>query len=423
MSALSRLLGRLLPEQKTSSHDIFLEMYGGRAATSGVTVNETTALRSSVVLACARLIANGLSQVPVGVFREGADGTLERQRGHAVDRLISLAPRDGVTSVEFRSTLGLHLTIKGNAYVWAPRVGIERRVAQMVILDPSRVTHQRRASTSSIDQEAAPSPVLYQLLNGPQLEIPADQVWHLRGLAWEESVGLETIDMARDAIGLSISAEQTQGDLHKNGLNTTGLYSVPETLSIEKFKSLASWLDMYERGGARSGKPLILSNGAAYTPQTMTLSDAQHIESRKFQVEEVCRALGVIPMMVGGTDKTATYASAEQMFIAHAVHTMDPVYERVAASATLNLLNEQEISDGYQIKFTPTELTRGTMADQSGAAATALGAGGQAPWMTQDEVRRMFGLNPLGGDAAKLGAGAMSPPPETDGDMNGPPDN
>ena len=161
----------------------------------------------------------------------------------------------------------------------------------------------------------------------------------------------------------------------------------------------------------RAGKPMILDNGAKFENTQMSGVDAQHLETRRFQVEEICRAMRVMPIMIGQADKTATYASAEQMFLAHVVHTMMPWYERLEQSADVNLLSDEDRRQGLYTKFNPNALMRGAAKDRGEFYAKALGAGGTPAWMTQDEVRGFEELAPKGGKAGELSQGAMDKKP------------
>jgi len=109
-----------------------------------------------------------------------------------------------------------------------------------------------------------------------------------------------------------------------------------------------------------------------------------------------------MPIMVGYSDKAATYASAEQMFLAHVVHTLGPWYARIEQSADAFLLTQSERDDGLYFKFITAGLMRGAHKDRAEYFKAALGAGGSPAWMTQDEVRGLEELNPQGGAAAQL---------------------
>jgi hypothetical protein len=131
-----------------------------------------------------------------------------------------------------------------------------------------------------------------------------------------------------------------QAETHRNGARISGMYSVKPPMGPDKFEQLSAWLARFRQGGDKAGEPLILDNEAKFQPFQMTSVEAQTLESRGLQVEEICRTFRVMPIMVGHSDKAATYASAEQMFLAHVVHCLMPWYERWCTSADVNLLSE-----------------------------------------------------------------------------------
>jgi HK97 family phage portal protein len=118
-------------------------------------------------------------------------------------------------------------------------------------------------------------------------------------------------------------------------------------------------------GGSNRHKPLVVDRGAKFTPISMSGADAQTIENRRFQIEEICRAFRVMPIMIGQADKAATYASAEQMFLAHVTYTLTPWVSRLEQSIDCNLLTEDEISQGYYSKFNLSGLMRGAAKDRA----------------------------------------------------------
>jgi hypothetical protein len=124
---------------------------------------------------------------------------------------------------------------------------------------------------------------------------------------------------------------------------------------------------------------------------------------RQTQIEEVCRFVGVLPIVIGFSgDKANTYASAEAMFTHHRVFGMDPWYRRIQASADVNLLTKEERKAGFYWKFVVNALLHAVAKDQADYFSKALGAGGAPGWMTQDQVRDLLDMDPMGGDAGKL---------------------
>jgi HK97 family phage portal protein len=147
----------------------------------------------------------------------------------------------------------------------------------------------------------------------------------------------------------------------------------------------------------------VLDRGAKWLSTVMTGLDAQHLETRQLQIEEVCRFFGVLPIMIGYTgDKATTYASAEAMFTAHKVNTLAPWCRRIEESADVNLLTEADRKAGHYFKFVLNALMHASAKDQAEYFAKALGSGGAPAWMTQDQVREMLDMDPMGGAAAKL---------------------
>lgn len=380
------------PERKYDSLDLWREIYGGRTTSSGRTVNWATALEVSTVLACCKVIAEGIAQVPWKVFKDTGDDIRKAQGDHPLYRLLYRKPNRWQTSFEFRETIAFHLVLKSNAYIFVGRVGMAREIRELVPLEPQFMTVEKL--------ENGKLRYTYRPAKGEAAVFSEESIWHIRGPSWNTWVGMEAVVMAREAISLAMATETSQGNMHKNGMQSAGTYAVDGNLSPEKYAFLAAWLDKYAMGGERVGKPMILDMGAKWLQQQMTGVDSQHLETRKHQIEEICRSFRVMPIMVGFSDKTATYASSEQMFIAHVVHTLSPWYERLEQSADVNLLTEDEIKAGFYTKFIPNALMRGASKDRAEFYTRAIGSVNATPgWMTTNEIRALEEMPPIdGGD-------------------------
>lgn len=389
----------------SSSLDLFREVFGGRESRAGVAVNIETALETSVVLAICRVLADGVSQVPFKLFRETADGS-ETARDHPLYDLLSLRPNPWQTSFEFRETLMFHLALCNNAFVFVNRIGGDRKIAELIPIEPGKVSVKQEDDYRLVYKVKSST--------GPQVEFPAEAIWHLRGPSWNSWMGMDAVKLARNAIGLSIAIEQGQSDFQKNGAKTSGLFAVKNALSPERYEQLRKFFED-EIAKSDGFRPLILDNDASFTPFTMNGVDQQLLETRKHQVEEICRQFRVMPIMVGQADKAATYASSEQMFLAHVVHTLSPWYMRIEQSANVNLLTDVERKSGLYSKFVINALMRGAAADRATYYTKALGAGGTGAWMTQNEVRALEELNrhPDGDALAKPNVNSTNPTPPT----------
>lgn len=387
----------------TSSLDLFREIYGGRGSKTGAVVNWKTALEASTSLACARVVAEGLAQVPCKLMRE-QDGTRQVAREHELYNILARKPNDWQTSFEFREQMGLHLVFCGNFFAFKNIV--RGRVVELLPFDPGQVKVLRGDDGT----------LSYEVRIGDRVQlIPAAQMWHVRGPSWNGWMGLEGVHLAREAIGLALATEEHAARSFSNGATLGGILSADGNLTDDQVKALRKSWEETQGGTANAYKTAILWGGLKWMPRAMDSDKAQLIEQRKFQVEEICRMFRVMPIMVGYSDKSATYASAEQMFLAHVVHTLGPWYERIEQSAEVNLLTEQDVRDGHYVKFVVNGLLRGASKDRSEYYAKALGAGGSPAWMTQDEVRALDDLNPMGGDAARLPVATNVPTPPTGG--------
>lgn len=355
---------------------------------SGVPVNWKTALEVSVVFACIKVIANGVSQVPLRVMRELADGKgYVPATDHPLYRVLALKPNRWQTSYELRETLIIHLLLTGDAFFYKNMV--RGRVKELIPIDPGCVAITRHNDYSLSYTISSP--------DGSTQELPQSLVWHVRGPSWDTWKGLDPVRLARETIGLTIATENTQAELHANGMQMSGTYSTDKTIGPEDYKKIQAWIAAQVSGPNRH-KPFVIDAGFKWTPQTMTGVDSQHLETRKFQVEQICHAIGVFPPMIGHAGQAMTFASAEQVFQAHVVHTLSPIYERLEQSITVNLLDGPE-DDGFYAKFSYNALQKGAFKDRFEGYSKSLGSGGSPAWMTPNEIRALEDMNPIdGGD-------------------------
>lgn len=386
-----RLLKWLGIEQKQSVWERWLQLMDmGTQSKAGPSVNRENIWRVSAAMACMAVRARGMAQVPFKLFQETEEGGLRRIRAareHPLYDKLAARPNSWQTSYEFREQLELHLCL-GNAFVFKNMY--RGKVEELFILPNCRAEQKEDMS------------VRYWVRSkgGEEREVPAENIWHLRGLSWDGFLGMDTLNMARDALGLAMALENTAASLHANGVRPTGTYSIEGTLKQEQHDSLVAWL---KKQAQTPGMPMILDRGAKWLQQSMTSVDAQHKEMRDQQIEEVCRFFGVLPIMIGYTgDKASTYASADAMFTAHKVHTLAPEYTRIQCSADVNLLNDKERSQGYYFKFVVSALSWSSLKDQADYFSKSLGAGGSPAWHTQDEIRAFLECDAMGGEAARL---------------------
>ncbi len=401
MSALDKVAAFLGFERKADPLAIWAEMLrAGAKSKAGLTVNLDTALKVATLFACLRVLAEGVAQVPFKLMHD-TDGTKLPARDHPLYDLLTVRPNDWQTSFDIREQLVIHAAM-GNAYIW--KNVVRGKVLELILLDPTRMVPEQP------DEFNAPR-YKYTLRDGKELMFEAEQIWHIRGPSWNGFSGLPILQIAREALGLAMATEESHAKLHAKGVRPSGTYSVDGNLNETQHKQLKAWILSEMAGAENAGAPLILDRGAKWLSMAMTGVDAQHLETRRYQIEEVCRFMRVSPIMVGYSDKATTYASAEQMFLAHVVHTLSPWYARIEQSADRNLLGERERKQGLYFNFNANGLMRGAAKDRAEYFARALGSGGHPGWMTPDEVRELEEMNPKGGPAALLPPGTSAPAP------------
>lgn len=400
MKLWSRLTGSSASAERKVAPDyltdtLYAILTGGLARSkSGARVNLQTALRVRAVFSCVRVISEGVAQVPFKLFREQPSTvSVYPQRLPASDHplydLVHRRPNGWQTSFSFRETMMLHVLLARGAFAFKSRTTLPSRggrIEDLILIDPGCVTVVQNEDWS----------LTYKVRGkktGGVKEYSQDMIWHLPGPSWDGINGLDVIDLAREAIGLSIATEESQAKLHEKGVRTSGTYSVDAKLDDKQYKQLKAHIDANFSGSENAGAAMILDNGAKWLNQAITGVDAQHLETRRNQVEEVCSYFRVLPIMIGFADKTMTFASAEQMFIAHVVHTLMPWYERIQQSADVNLLTEEERKAGYYIKLVESGLLRGAM-KETGDYLARLTLGGI---MSRNEARAKLEMNPLAG--------------------------
>jgi HK97 family phage portal protein len=387
-------LARAVAERKSDVYQRWIELMEiGAKSKAGPPITRESIWRVSAAFACMQIRAQGFAQVPLKLLQEYDDAGLTRRRvarDHAVYDVITAKPNEWQSDFEFRETMELHRCL-GNAYAYK---NIYRgKVSELILLQPDRVKAEQKSDwTRSYKVYGA---------DGTTKEIDPALIWHIRGPSWDGFIGLDTLKIAKEALGLSIALEESHASLHANGVRPSGTYAVEGTLGKGQHDQLTDWLK--KQAAAGTGAPMVLDRNAKWLSQAMTGVDAQHVETRDKQIEEVCRFLGVLPIMIGHTgDKANTYASAEVLTTMHNVHTLGPMYRRYESSADINLLTDAERKGGFYFKCITNALMQASAKDRSEYLAKALGSGGSPAWMTQDEARAVEDMDPMGGEAAKL---------------------
>lgn len=380
MGWLSSHIGRKAAQLTYDQVAGLIDNHGG-GMVAGNAVTEKTALQVATVLSCVKTIADGCATPKLHVYREKPDGTRERALNIPEYRLLSRRPNAWQTSYEWRRQMTLHAALTGAGLSIKSRGG-NGRTRELLPVMPGN-WDVRRASRFSL---------LYRCWDefGVIGEFAPDDVFILNGLQWDWARSLNAVRLAASAVGLAMASEKSHSKIHENGVTTSGVYSVEGSLTSEQHERLQAHIDKHYAGMKNAGKPMVLDMSAKWVSAQMNGADSQHVELRRLQIEEVCRAYSVFPIMVGHSDKSSTFASSEAFFAAHVKHTLAPWHTAWSQRMDEMLLDG---SGPLYAEFDTRYLLAGSMSDRSTWARTMAEMG----IYTRNELRDEEGKDPLDG--------------------------
>ncbi|GGH24484.1 phage portal protein [Cribrihabitans marinus] len=389
-----------LKKSSAMSLDQVADLFGfaGYSRAGSKTVNETTAMEVSAVFCAVRVIAEGVASMPLALKEDtyGSDDLKRTRvlRDHWAHKLLNDRPNPWMTSYEFVEWMTMQAAL-GKAAL-AVKNTVRDEVRELI-----PVPH----GAWSVEQTSS-SGLVYRVtfIDGTSEVFSERQVFVVRGPSLDGYSALPAVKAAGDAIALAMVTEQQQKSFVAGGINPSGFLTIEPGVKPEVREKLKNSFSTQFRAGGDGGIGL-LDFGAKFEPMTMTSVDAQLLETRRFQIEEIARAFRVQPIMLMQADKAATYASAEQMFRMHVTHTLMPWVRRWEEALRRDILG---LSNSLYFDFDERSLLRGDHKDQAEYYTKALGAGGQGAWMKPNEVRVDMGLNPVDEPwANELSRGAM----------------
>ena len=377
------------PQNRTSgsAYSFFLGQ-----SSAGKRVNERSAMQMTAVYSCVRILSEAIASLPVHVYRYNDSGGKEKALDHPLYFLLHDEPNPEMTSFAFRETLMTHLLLWGNAYAQIIRNG-KGDIIGLYPLMPDRMTVDR--------DERGQLYYKYQMsqddahtMKGQTVILQPKEVLHIPGLGFDGLVGYSPIAMAKNAIGLAIAAEEYGSKFYANGAAPSGVLEHPGTLK-DPSRVRESWQATFG-GSSNSNKVAVLEEGMKYTPISINPSEAQFLETRKFQINEIARIFRVPPHMVGDLEKSS-FSNIEQQSLEFVKYTLDPWVSRWEQNMVRSLFTADEKAT-YFIKFNVDGLLRGDY--QSRMNGYAIGR--QNGWMSANDIRELENLDripaELGGD-------------------------
>lgn len=352
-------------------------MRGGGVAGS----NDSAAaakLRNMAVLRCVSLISESMGMLPLNLIEKGPAKRYATE--HPVYRLLKVEPNTWQTPYEFKSGMQANALIHGDAYarvIWS--LG---RPIRLVPMEYSRVE-----AKLSDDWQMQ---YVYSRKDGGQVILGAHEVLHLRDLSLDGINGMSRVRLARDALGLAAQAQRAAARVFKSGVMASGAIEVPTELSEAAYRRMKESIAERHSGADNAGSWMVLEENAKANKWANTAVEGQQMENRNHQIEEVGRAFGV-PRALMMMDDTSWGTGMEQLgifFIQYGLQHWFTAWEEAIKRVLLSV----DERDRYHVKFNERALLRGTLKDQGDYLAKASGAGGHAPWMSQNEVREVLDL-------------------------------
>ena len=358
-------------------------LFGG--TTSGKAVNERTAMQTSAVYACVRILAESVAGLPLHVYERTANGSKSTKPSHPLYRLLHDEPNREMTSFVFRETLMSHLLLWGNAYAQIIRDGRGFPLALYPLL-PDRMAVDRN--------EIGELVYTYQSDKG-QVKLRRENILHIPGLGFDGLIGYSPIAMAKNAVGLALATEDYGATFFANGANPGGVLEHPGVIKPEQADRLReSWQSQF--GGANAHKVAVLEEGLKFHQMSIPPEQAQFLETRKFQINEIARIFRVPPHMVGDLEKSS-FSNIEQQSLEFVKYTLDPWVVRWEQSLQQALILPSEKATIF-IKFNLDGLLRGDYQSRMQGYSTGI----QNGFMSVNDVRGLEDMNLLaaeeGGD-------------------------
>lgn len=375
--------------------------YAG-SSTAGKSVNERSAMQMTAVYSCVRILAEAVAGLPLHFYRYKDDGSKEKAIDNNLYYLLHDEPNPEMSSFVFRETLMTHLLLWGNAYAQIIRNG-KGEIIALYPLMPNKMTVDRDSDGH-----------LYYAYNRNQEEsnlgksetvyLRPQDVLHIPGLGFDGLVGYSPIAMAKNAIGLAIATEEYGAKFFANGAAPSGVLEHPGTIK-DPARLRENWNATFG-GSANSGKVAVLEEGMKYTPISISPEQAQFLETRKFQINEIARIFRVPPHMVGDLEKSS-FSNIEQQSLEFVKYTLDPWVIRWEQSLSRALLTKDEKKQ-YFFKFNVEGLLRGDY--QSRMQGYSIGI--QNGFMCPNDVRQLESMDlipdELGGNKYMVN-GSMTP--------------
>jgi HK97 family phage portal protein len=352
---------------------------------AGKPVNTHTALQVATVWACIRLISETISTLPLITYQRNGSGGRDVARDHWLYALLHDAPNANMTAVEFWEAVVAHLCLWGNSYWLKTYIG--KRVVSLELLRPDRMEVK-------LDKDGFLVYAYSDQRHGYK-EYTEDEIAHLKGFGVNGLIGLSPIAYARNSLSSAMAADEASGRVFANGMRAGGALHVKDVLKPNQRTEIRESLAEQLAGTANSGKLMVLEGGMEYQPLSINPDDAQMLETRAFNIEEICRWFRVPPFMVGHSEKSTSWGTGlEQQMQGFLTFSLRPYLTRIEQCVSKSLLSPVD-----RLKYYAEFSLEGLMRADSAGRASLYASAAQNGWMSRNEIRELENRPPMeGGD-------------------------
>lgn len=365
--------------QLSSWQDLLSGDYGSRRS-----VSAERAMQHSAVYACNRIISGTIAQLPMRVYHDSKGGVAQEDSTHPLARMLRLQPNPHMSASMFWRSVITSAVLRGNGYAWIER----NRAGRVLALWPLLPGRCEPYLVSGVNEIA----YAVEVSAGKRVALLSDDVIHIPGsLEWDGLRAKSPLSAAAAAVGIGLDADDFAATHLKNDATPPGVLEYPSKVSPELAELIRGQWQNAGTGASR-GKVRVVSEGGVFKPVSLSPEDAQLLETRRFQIEDIARIYGVPPHMIGAVDKTTSWGSGvEQQSIGFVQYTLGMHIKAIEQELELKLFPDSP----YFAQVDVRGLLRGDAKTRNDAYKAAIGGSSGPGWMTANEIRRLEDLPPI----------------------------
>lgn len=369
---------KLQKEEKRSNTFDYL-MYN-----TGVNYATSKAMLLSTVYRCVEVISDSVAQLPLEPYKLDTDGYRIKFTSHPSYRILNKEPNNRMTRFTFIKTLVVSTLLKGNGYAYIERDNKGNATALHYI--PSELV-------TIISPKTLGESIMYNV-TGLSNSIEACNMIHILNFSYDGITGISTLQHAKNTLGLAMDSESHASGFFKGGANMAGILTVQSTLTSKQKQDLkTSWQTAFSPSTGQPNGVAVLEGNMEFKPITVNPSDAQLLETREFNVIDICRFFGVSPVKAFDLSKSS-YSTVEATNLSFLTDTLSPLIEKIELEFERKIYKPSE-KDMIDVRFDTSRLLRADKQSLATYYSTLFNIGVVSP----NEIRREIDLPYIeGGD-------------------------